>query len=269
MNAKFKLFLSFLPIFMLSSCGKDFDPQNFIPGEYEAKSSVYNDDKGSVGIGYGVVKLKIKNHKIVDCEYKSYLPDGSLKDTDYGKVNGDASNTGYYNKAQKALASQQIYSKQLLDVQDINKVDAITGATIIHDQFTEAVENALDQATKKYDLSMLKDGIYEGKTPKDHHGEYGVVTIKIENHKIVDCTYVSFDKKGNIKDKDYGRHGDSEEGLMKYQLAQQAISKHKLYVKDLLLTQDLAKVDAITGASRSHDEFTLGVSLALDQALEK
>jgi major membrane immunogen (membrane-anchored lipoprotein) len=135
-----------MSICMLAGCGS----QNYADGTYTGKSSVYesDEDEGN-GNGYGVVTITIKDNAITACTYETYEPDGTLKDTDYGMQNGEVANRDYYNKAQKAIAACGKYAENLVSKNDINEVDAISGATINYDNFTEAVKDALKQAEVK------------------------------------------------------------------------------------------------------------------------
>jgi major membrane immunogen (membrane-anchored lipoprotein) len=127
---------------MLSGCGSS----NYADGTYTGQSSVYESDDDGNGNGYGVVTLTIKDNKIVECSYQTYEPDGTLKDENYGMKDGGVANRDYYNKAQKAIAACDVYAQKLVDTNDVGQVDAVSGATINYDNFTEAVLDALQQA---------------------------------------------------------------------------------------------------------------------------
>jgi major membrane immunogen (membrane-anchored lipoprotein) len=127
---------------MLSGCGSS----NYADGTYTGQSSVYESDDDGNGNGYGVVTLTIKDNKIVECSYQTYEPDGTLKDENYGMKDGSVANRDYYNKAQKAIAACDVYAQKLVDTNDVGQVDAVSGATINYDNFTEAVLDALQQA---------------------------------------------------------------------------------------------------------------------------
>ncbi|MBR3326363.1 MAG: FMN-binding protein [Atopobiaceae bacterium] len=116
-------------------------------GTYTGQSSVWEDEDGGNGNGYGVAKITIKDGAIVDCEFNTYEPDGTLKEgKEYGMVNGKVGNQDYYNKAQKALAANPMYAQALVDNGALELVDQVSGATISFGEFQEAVQNALDQA---------------------------------------------------------------------------------------------------------------------------
>ena len=121
---------------------------SYADGTYTAQSEVYEalseDEEG--GEGYGVVTITIKDNVIVDCEFTTYMPDGTIKDSEYGKEDGEIANQDYYNKAQRAVKGSQNYAEQLAAKGSLDQVDAVTGATISYDEFKEAVGLALKQA---------------------------------------------------------------------------------------------------------------------------
>lgn len=118
-------------------------------GTYSAESSMYEsleDGEDEGGEGYGAVTITVKDNTITACEFTTYMPDGTPKDEEYGKKNGEIANQDYYNKAQRAVKASQNYAEQLAAKGDLKEVDAITGATISYNEFNEAVELALKQA---------------------------------------------------------------------------------------------------------------------------
>jgi major membrane immunogen (membrane-anchored lipoprotein) len=128
---------------ILSGCGN----KNYADGTYTGQSSVYEseEDEGN-GNGYGVVTLTIHDNTITACTFLTYEPDGTLKDENYGLQDGTVANRDYYNKAQKAIAACEVYAENLVQTNDVKKVDAISGATINYNNFKEAVKDALKQA---------------------------------------------------------------------------------------------------------------------------
>jgi major membrane immunogen (membrane-anchored lipoprotein) len=128
---------------MLGGCGS----KSYADGTYTGQSSVYesDEDEGN-GNGYGVVTLTIQDNTIVSCTYLTYEPDGTLKDENYGLQDGAVANRDYYNKAQKAIAACDVYAEELVETNDLKKVDAVSGATINYKNFEEAVKDALKQA---------------------------------------------------------------------------------------------------------------------------
>ena len=134
-----------LSVLMLTGCGGK--KVSYKDGDYEGKSSVYENEDGSDdGNGYGVVNITIKDGAISACTYQTYEVDGTLKDEEYGKEGGRIANKDYYNKAQKANAACAEYADMLVQNGQLDGIDAISGATINYNEFVEAVENALKEA---------------------------------------------------------------------------------------------------------------------------
>jgi major membrane immunogen (membrane-anchored lipoprotein) len=123
-------------IVLLASCGK----AAYKDGVYTGRSG--EDDTGA----WGEVTLTIGAGKVRGCEFVTWQKDGSVKDEDYGKINGEISIRDYYDKAQLAVEAMKKYAAEYLKAGNIQDVEAVSGATIAYNQFLEAVENALEKA---------------------------------------------------------------------------------------------------------------------------
>jgi major membrane immunogen (membrane-anchored lipoprotein) len=119
-----------------AGCGK----RVYRDGVYDGRSGA--DDTGA----WGAVNIIIEEGSVTGCNFVVFQEDGVAKGEDYGKINGEISNQDYYNKAQLAVRAIAEYARQYSEVGDLGKVDAISGATIAFNQFTEAVEAALEKA---------------------------------------------------------------------------------------------------------------------------
>lgn len=140
-------------LLLLAGCAKEKPadnpkntPQGAAPaykdGTYHAESGA--DDRGAVGH----ITLTIQQGKIVQAEFKGVQKDGKVKDVEYGKTNGKIENQEFYNKAQVAVKGMATYAPKLVEVQDIDKVDSVSGATVSYKQFVDAGKKALEQAKK-------------------------------------------------------------------------------------------------------------------------
>lgn len=98
--------------------------------------------------GYTELTITIENHKITAAKFVGYNKDGSIKGEDYGKTNGKIENKVYYNKAQMALQANTSYAEALLQKQEVNKVDGISGATDSYILFFDASQKALEAAER-------------------------------------------------------------------------------------------------------------------------
>jgi major membrane immunogen (membrane-anchored lipoprotein) len=138
-NRAFLLFYIIGVMLLPASCART---AAYRDGVYAGRSGA--DDTGA----YGEVSITIAEGRIAECRFVTWQKDGSVKDENYGKVNGEISNPDYYNKAQLAVRAMDRYARDLTEKQNLKDIDAVSGATIAYDQFIEAVENALGAAKK-------------------------------------------------------------------------------------------------------------------------
>lgn len=97
----------------------------------------YKDESATVK-----VVITIKDKKIVDCVREERdNKNNKIKDENYGKDDADFN----YKQAQKAVKNSEGYAKKLVEVQDIDKVDSVSGATISYKRFKSAVKDALNK----------------------------------------------------------------------------------------------------------------------------
>jgi major membrane immunogen (membrane-anchored lipoprotein) len=111
-------------------------------GVYEGKSGV--DDTGA----WGEITITVRDGKAGACVFITRQKDGTAKDEDYGKINGEISNQVYYDKAQLAVRAMETYARQYAEHGDLDRVEAVSGATIAYNQFLEAAVEALEKAKK-------------------------------------------------------------------------------------------------------------------------
>lgn len=103
-------------------------------GVYEGN---YKDESATVK-----VVITIKDKKIVDCiREERDNKNNQIKDENYGKDDADFN----YKQAQKAVKNSEGYAKKLVEVQDIEKVDSVSGATVSLKRFKSAVKDALNK----------------------------------------------------------------------------------------------------------------------------
>jgi major membrane immunogen (membrane-anchored lipoprotein) len=135
-NSSFVLVCLGVLVLSLSGCGA----VSYRDGVYSGKSDA--DDTGA----YGEVTITIAAGKVTGCDFVTWQKDGSPKDENYGKVNGEISNQDYYDKAQLAVRAMAQYAEKFRETGDLKSLDAVSGATIAYNQFVEAAELALRRA---------------------------------------------------------------------------------------------------------------------------
>ena len=119
------------------------------PPKVDTKDGTFEGKRAANGEGeYSIISITVKDHKITAATFDGFLKDGKRKGEDYGKTNGKIENKVYYNKAQLALKANKTYAEALLQKQELNKVDGISGATLSYKQFFDAAQRALEEAGK-------------------------------------------------------------------------------------------------------------------------
>lgn len=106
-----------------------------------------------------------------------------------------------------------------------------------------------------------RDGTYEG-AYESSDGQRTSVTLTIKDNKIVDCKLNARDALGNVKDENYGKGGTAED----FRRAQLSVREMKKYPDMLLETQDIDKMDALSGATVTFKAMQIAVHEALKKA---
>ena len=130
---------------LMTACSHPVDTDvaagGFTDGTYTGRSQA--DDNGE----YGEIKLTIGGgDDITAATFQLYEKSGHVKDTEYGKVNGQIMDVNAYHRAQEGIVAAPKYAAQLVSTDDLAKVDVISGATLSYQQFEEAVQDALRDA---------------------------------------------------------------------------------------------------------------------------
>ena len=112
------------------------------------------------------------------------------------------------------------------------------------------------------DLTGAKDGTYAADSSEHAQLGHSHVELTIENGAITKVVHTGFDKDGKVKDENYG--ADKPEGVRKK--AQNAYKAIGSYASQLESKKDLAKIDAIAGATVSYDQFNEAVAKAVEAA---
>ena len=114
-----------------------------------------------------------------------------------------------------------------------------------------------------------KNGVYKSfANIKDDWGGTAEVEIKIEEGKIVECTFLSYEKNGNLKGSEYGKVDGVIKNVGLYKIAQASILRATEYGQKLIETQNIDDVDVIAGASISYKLFKDAVENALQDAMQ-
>jgi len=105
--------------------------------------SIYTDESY-----YGITTITIQNGVISDVEFK-VLDKAKNEIFDEKYENHFKDIPEYIQQCRNDWQGVQMYPKRFLNVQDINKVDAITGATWSYNLFRASLEKAMEQSRRK------------------------------------------------------------------------------------------------------------------------
>lgn len=122
----------------LTGCGKE--PSSAAKAKDGTYQGMYQDD--SKNPSKIVVNLTIAGGKITACESVETDAKGQPKDENYGREAG----ADKFAIAQKAVAGAKTYPKTLVEKQDLEQMDAVSGATTSFKMFKAAVQDALEKA---------------------------------------------------------------------------------------------------------------------------
>ena len=126
----------------LSGCGSYPAASTLPDGQYAGSSQPEED--GTVG----KIRFTIKHGQVIDAEFRLYDKDGTAHDENYGKTASGGIDTEFYQRAQSAISAEQRYVQQFQKTGDQNKVDRVSGASLSHRLFLDAVQTAMEAAQK-------------------------------------------------------------------------------------------------------------------------
>jgi major membrane immunogen (membrane-anchored lipoprotein) len=110
--------------------------------------------------------------------------------------------------------------------------------------------------------SEYTDGTYTGRSTNDDTDAYGVVTITLKDNIVSECTFLTYNSNGTVKDDTYGLGGSDD----MYQKAQLAVDAMKKYARDFVGHIDPEDVETVTGATIAYNQFLEAVHDALNKA---
>jgi major membrane immunogen (membrane-anchored lipoprotein) len=113
-----------------------------------------------------------------------------------------------------------------------------------------------------------KDGSYEAKTPIDGEGFYTTAKVTVSGGKISEVDWIIFDNYRGSRpfDASYEKVYVGNEVYIQQSRSDWKGSRN--YGQRLIETQDLGKVDVVTGATWTNKKFKEAVGLALEKAKE-
>lgn len=135
--------LAALMLLSLAACGKKESAESKTAQGY--KDGTYSGEAEVKEVG-GTIKLDItvSDGKIMTVDMQNLDRDGKEKGEDYGK--SEPLNQGLYSIAQNSILGTDKLPALLVESQDPDRIDAVSGATLSREAFVQAAKAALDGA---------------------------------------------------------------------------------------------------------------------------
>ncbi|MDI6600852.1 MAG: FMN-binding protein [Thermoanaerobacteraceae bacterium] len=222
-------------------------------GVYTAEEAQF-DDHGWKAI----TTVVVKDGKITNVFYDEVNQDNQIKSLDQDYATNMKAKSG-----ETPLDAVAKLSASLLEKQDPEKVDAVTGATGTTDKFKSIVSEALKGSPEQKGAGGYYDGLFKAEASDyDEHGYKALATVIIKDGKIANAYYDYLTKDtGTLKSRDenYQKNMKDKSGVS----SNEAIAK---LIDSLVTKQDAGQVDAVTGATATSTEFKELMGQALSYA---
>ena len=261
------LTVCFLTLSLLGGCASDKNDQNdqppdkaaFVDGTYHAQY-----DRKDVRNWIPFLDITVKDGKVTKAYYDYTNENGDLRTDDDNYVKG-------YSDAHNGTTPREDFDKlgtELVDTQDIEKVDAVSGATHSSRNFEElanaALKNAAAGDTTDAVIPLYEDGVYRVEADAfDEHGWKPFVEVTITDGDISAVNFDYQDESGNLKTEDAEYKANMEPVSGTYP------AKYSKELEDQLLSkQVISQIDGVSGATTSTGNFKALVEYALDDMAE-
>jgi major membrane immunogen (membrane-anchored lipoprotein) len=215
-----------------------------IDGTYKATYD-YTDGNG----WKPVLDIVIRAGKIVSSVFDYIKPDGSLKSEDAAYAANMSSRTG----VTPAEASTTL-SQSLVNTQDISKVDSVTGATSSSKHFV-ALGTPLMDNSKQGDTSPLiltMNATYRSSGVFDTQGWKPEIAVTFNNGRITSVVYNEVKADGTKKRDDAAYNLNY---MTIRNLTKSIGDVTDILVNQLIETQSVNSVDAVSGATSTSNKF--------------
>ncbi len=243
----------FLTLALIAGCGSQ-QPQDKKPAESPSqtvkfKDGIYSAEEAKFDEhGWkAVTTIIVKGGKIERAFYDEINNDKQIKSLDQEY----ATNMKKQTKENPLDATTKL-SVSLIKNQDPEKIDAVSGATGTSDRFKNLAKKALKGSPEEKSTGGLYDGLYKAQAKDfDEHGYKAYATVIINDGKIVNTYYDELNKDTDTyksKDDDYQKNMKAGSGVSDNEA-------YLMLIHSLVDKQDVSKVDAVTGATSTTDNF--------------
>jgi len=204
-----------------------------------------------------MVTVAVKNGKIANVFFDEINQDGMLKSFDPEYANNMKSKSGT-----TPLDAQVSLASALIEKQDAEKVDAVTGATHTSESFKALVKEALSGQPIEA-KGTYKDGLYKAMDKDfDDHGWKSIAAVIVKDGKIASAFFDQINKDdGHYKstDTEYAKNMEAKTKMTPNKASENLINS-------LVEKQDASAVEVVAGATHSSESFKTLMDTALSYA---
>lgn len=252
----------FLAITLISGCSSESQDADistdktqeqslYKDGIYNAEAEDYDDHGWKA-----VVTVIVENGRISNVFFDEIDENGNLKtfEAEYARKMREKSGVS-------PLKAFHALEESLIDTQNIEELDAVSGATHSSNTFKDLVTKALNGSPVTTSDSFA-DGLYKAyEDDYDDHGWKSIAAVIIKDGKIK----AAFFDQINEEDGRYKTSDDEYAKAMKEKSKITPAEAHKQLIKSLLEKQS-ANIDTVTGATGTSTTFKELMTKALSYA---
>ncbi|MBD3948673.1 FMN-binding protein [Tuanshanicoccus lijuaniae] len=205
--------------------------------------------------------IEVKDGKITSSDFDYYNEAGDRKteDEEYNKKMEEKS--GISSKDAIAKLNDALVESQKSDV------EVVSGATHTAENFVKSAAALIAKAEKgdteesNFEEMALMDGEYKLESNADERGWAHSFTIVVKDGKVTESKYDMVDKDGKLKSEN-----EEYNKAMKDKTGSSFAEAVEAYNKGLVEKQNVSDVEAVSGATSTHDSFVEYAKLLLEAA---
>jgi major membrane immunogen (membrane-anchored lipoprotein) len=228
----------------------DEQGEDYQDGIYTAEEAEF-DDRG----WKPMITVIVRDQKIIGAHYDEINKENNLKSFDQEYLENWKEKSG----TNLVTAEEQLV-KSLVDKQDPQQLDAISGATSTTDKFKSLATRALESDPQLSGKDGYYDGLFKSEGDFDERGWKPKAAVIVSDGDITNAYYDEVNK-------DTGKYKSYDEqylGQWKEKSGQNLETARPVLIDSLIDQQDPEKVDAVSGATSTSNKFKELAVKALD-----
>ncbi len=222
------------------------------PGQTEQPQADYDDGVYSLEDEFDdrgwkpIVTVVVEGEKITKAYYDEINEENQLKGFDQEYLERWKESSG-----ENLMTAGPELADVLIQQQDPDKVDTVSGATSTSEKFKQLISDALEQSPQSKKEAGYYDGLQKAEGEYDERGWKPFVAVIVEDGRITDAYYDEVNdgtRKFKSYDDEYNANWKESSGS-NLQLARPQL------VQELINEQNTDEIDTVTGATSTSGKF--------------